>query len=71
MSALGQSGPKARPEGVADGQQVEIPVLHGNRNVGTHVESMSREREDRYKRRRRKTGKSVIRSKDVTWSERE
>ncbi len=26
-SAQGKSGPKARPEGVADGQQVEIPVL--------------------------------------------
>ena len=27
-SALGKSGPKARSEDVADGQQVEIPVLH-------------------------------------------
>ena len=27
-SALGKSGPKARPKGVVDGQQVEIPVLH-------------------------------------------
>ena len=26
-SAQGKSGPKARPRGVADGQQVEIPVL--------------------------------------------
>ena len=26
-SALGKSGPKVRPRGVADGQQVEIPVL--------------------------------------------
>ena len=26
--ALGKSGPKARSEDVADGQQVEIPVLH-------------------------------------------
>ena len=26
-SAQGKSGPKARPKGVADGQQVEIPVL--------------------------------------------
>ncbi len=25
-SALGKSGPKVRPKGVADGQQVEIPV---------------------------------------------
>ena len=26
-SAQGKSGPKLRPEGVSDGQQVEIPVL--------------------------------------------
>ena len=26
-SALGKSGPKTRPKGVADGQQVDIPVL--------------------------------------------
>ena len=26
-SAQGKSGPKPRPKGVADGQQVEIPVL--------------------------------------------
>ena len=26
-SALGKSGPKARPKGVADGQQVDNPVL--------------------------------------------
>ena len=26
-SAQGKSGPKARPKGVADGQQVESPVL--------------------------------------------
>ena len=25
-SAQGQSGPKARPEGVADGQSVDIPI---------------------------------------------
>ena len=25
-SALGKSGPKVRPKGVADGQQVDIPV---------------------------------------------
>jgi hypothetical protein len=26
-SALGKSGPKIRPKGVVDGQQVDIPVL--------------------------------------------
>ena len=34
-SALGKSGPKARPKGVVDGQQVEIPVLRIIRTVGT------------------------------------
>ena len=27
LSAQGQSGPKPRPKGVGDGQQVQIPVL--------------------------------------------
>ena len=27
LSAQGQSGPKPRPKGVGDGQQVEIPAL--------------------------------------------
>ena len=38
-SALGKSGPKARPRGVVDGQQVEIPVLRYDRTVGTQRES--------------------------------
>ena len=42
-SALGKSGPKARSKDVADGQQVEIPVLRYDRTVGTRVESTSRE----------------------------
>ena len=33
--ALGKSGPKARTRVVADGQQVEIPVLRYDRTVGT------------------------------------
>ena len=61
---------KARLKSVADGQQVEIPVLRCNRTVGTHVESMSRERKDRYKRRRRRIGKAVLQSKAVMCSER-
>ena len=40
-SALGKSGPKVRPKGVADGQQVDIPVLQYNRTVGTQRESTS------------------------------
>ena len=46
MSALGKSGPKVRPEGVADGEQVEIPALHMIRTVGTHGRSMSRGKEN-------------------------
>ena len=48
---------------------MEIPVLQSNRTVGTHVESVSREWKDRYKRSRRMVGKSAIQSKGVTRSE--
>ena len=58
-SALGKSGPKARPRGVADGQQVEIPVLLYNRTVGTQRESATREWKDRGKRGRSHVGKSA------------
>ena len=44
---------------------MEIPVLWTFRTVGTHVESVSRERKDRSKRGRRHTGKSVCQSEDV------
>ena len=44
---------------VVDGQQVEIPVLHMNRTVGTQKESVSREWKDRSKRRSCEIGKSV------------
>ena len=30
-----------RSKDVADGQQVDIPVLYGNRTVGTHEESIT------------------------------
>ena len=36
LSSLGKSGPKARPRGVVDGQQVKIPVPIIIRTVGTH-----------------------------------
>ena len=42
-SALGKSGPKARPKGVVDGQQVQIPVPHDIRTVGTQKERMTGE----------------------------
>ena len=46
---------------------MEIPVLRHDRTVGTHVGSGSREREDRYKRRRGCKGKAVqqARRRDV------
>ena len=50
MSSLGKSGPKARLGSVADGQQVEIPVPRGIRNVGTRAQEACRERKDRCKR---------------------
>ena len=59
----------ARSKDVVDGQQVEIPVPFVIRNVGTHVESESRERKDRYKRGRSRVGKSALQSEDVMWSE--
>ena len=42
-SAQGKSGPKLRPKGVGDGQQVEIPVLPllVNRDVGTQGDKSS------------------------------
>ena len=68
-SALGKSGPKARPKGVVDGQQVEIPVLLYNRTVGTRGESVGRERKDRCKRGRRMAGKSAMQTEDVMRTE--
>ena len=50
---------------------MEIPVLRYDRNVGTHVESVSREREDRCKRKRRRRGKTIRQSKGVKRSEKE
>lgn len=42
-SAQGKSGPKLRPKGVSDGQQVEIPVLplFVMREVGTQEDKSS------------------------------
>ena len=42
-SAQGKSGPKLRPKGVGDGQQVEIPVLPLTviREVGTQEDKLS------------------------------
>ena len=46
-SAQGKSGPKARPRGVVDGQQVEIPVLPSlvTREVGTQEDRLSEQLE--------------------------
>ena len=46
-SSLGQSGPKARPQGAADGQQVDIPAPHAARTAGTHAHRACRERRHR------------------------
>ena len=42
-STQGKSGPKARPGGVADGEQVDIPVLpmSDNREAGTQEDRLS------------------------------
>ena len=48
---------------------MEIPVLLYNRTVGTHGESVSRERKNRCKRGRRMAGKSAMQTEDVMRSE--
>ena len=55
---MGKSGPKARTRVVADGQQVEIPVLRYDRTVGTRKESGSREWKARCKQGTSRLGKS-------------
>ena len=40
-STQGKSGPKARAEAVADGRQVEIPVLRCDRTAGTHFQRLT------------------------------
>ena len=47
-SAQGKSGPKARPKGVGDGQQVEIPVPPPSRlsDGGTQEDRVSRRLEE-------------------------
>ena len=69
MLYLGKSGPKARARAVADGQQVEIPVLRYNRTVGTRVESTGAEWKAARKQGRRHAGKSVCQSEDVMRTE--
>ena len=68
-SAQGESGPKMRPKGVVDGQQVEIPVLQYNRTVGTYEESMSREWKAACKRGRSPVGKTAGQSEGVMRTE--
>ena len=70
-SAQGKSGPKARPRGVADGQQVEIPVLRMHRTVGTYAESTGAEWKAACKRGRSMQGKTGMQSEDVTRTETE
>ena len=49
-----------RLKSVADGQQVDIPVPHGNRTVGTREGNMGRKWKVRYKRGSRTAGKSAV-----------
>ena len=70
-SAQGKPGAKARPRGVVDGQQVDIPVLRDNRTVGTYAGTMSRERKARCKQKRWRGGKSPRQAEAVTRSEEE
>ena len=58
-----------REKSVADGQQVEIPVLRYDRTVGTHVESISTEWKAVYKRGRSHVGKSAWQSEGVMRTE--
>ena len=45
-SAQGKSGPKERPKGVSDGQQVEIPALYNTKKIqGTQEWKVSQEEE--------------------------
>ena len=47
-SSQGKSGPKPRPKGVGDGQQVDIPVLPSlvKRDVGTQGDTSSGQLEE-------------------------
>ena len=41
-SAQGKSGPKVRPKGAADGQQIKISALLAGSDGGTHSDKQSR-----------------------------
>ena len=69
VTVVGKSGPKARTRVVADGQQVEIPVLRYDRTVGTRKESGSREWKARCKQGTRHSGKSGCQWEAVMRSE--
>ena len=58
-----------RSKDVADGQQVEIPVLQYNRTVGTRVESIGAERKAACKRGTGLVGKTASQREDVMRTE--
>ena len=58
-----------RARAVADGQQVDIPVLQYDRTVGTRVESIGAEWKAACKRGRGHIGKSVWQPEDVKRTE--
>ncbi len=61
-SALGKSGPKARPRGVVDGQQVEIPVPYICEGMTERGSCSQRLEELVQARYRQMAGKSTIRN---------
>ena len=67
-STQGKSGPKPRPEGVGDGEQVEIPVLtkleREKRGHGRISRSDSRESRTKERRKRSSEVRFVIRNSD-------
>ena len=58
-----------RSRDVADGQQVEIPVLSGDRTVGTRVESIGAEWKAACKQGRSPVGKTAGQSEGVMRTE--
>ena len=58
-SAQGKSGAKARPEGVADAQTVEIPSPPKDLSTGTQDRSLTARMEECGVRERKKVAKQV------------
>lgn len=59
-SSQGESGPKTRPKGVADGHQVDIPVLDVLSDAVTKVANFTSDRKCWAKRSSRRIVKYVL-----------